>query len=422
MEKEYEQAVKILKNNHQETIIPIMEKLNENKKEILAEQILNIDFKEINFLYDKTKTDYSSNFEKIEKIKAINPDDLSIQEINEYMQIGKTAITNGKFCVAIMAGGQGSRLGHDGPKGTFKIDIEENGKYLFELLIDKLRKAKKKYGVYIDCYIMTSEDNNEETVKFFEKNKYFGYPKTHVKFFKQNSTLVIDKNGKIVIGEDYKIKTCSNGNGEIFSSMAKQGIIDEMKRKKIEWVFIGAVDNILLQLVDTMLLGAAIKNKEMIATRTVLKNAPHENVGVFCKQNGKVKVIEYTEMPKKLAEEVNEKGEVVFGEAHIMCNLFNIEALEKASTKNLEYHVAYKKITYLDENGILVRPTEPNCYKFERFIFDAFTLFDNILVLRGKREECFAPIKNAEGIDSPKTAKALYENYMNNIKNKNIKK
>lgn len=311
--------------------------------------------------------------------------------------------------------------GYDGPKGTYKLPIGNEGKYLFEILIDKLKKAKKKYGVYITCYIMTSEENYHDTIAFFEKMKYFGYPKSHIKFFKQYSGLVTDEQGKIVIGEDYLIKTCSSGNGEIFKSMLAQGILKELKKNKVEWLFIGSVDNILLKLVDTMLLGVAIKHKEEIASRTVAKKHSKENVGVFCKQNGKVKIIEYTEMPKEYAEMTDSNGNLVFAESNIMSMLFSIKSLEKASELTLPFHLAHKKITYLDSDGILVRPEKPNCYKFERFIFDAFTLFDNIAILRGKREEDFAPVKNLEGDDSPETAKKLYENYIKNIESKNIR-
>ena len=422
MENRYEKAKEILKNNHQEHIISIMDKLNENKKEILADQILSLDFKEIDDLYKMTENNKEKCLSNLEKVDVINPEDLTESEIHEYIKVGKKAIQEKKLAVAIMAGGQGSRLGHNGPKGTFKINLNNESKYLFELLIDKLKKAKRKYGVYIKCYIMTSEENNDETVRFFEKMKYFGYPKKYITFFKQNSTLIVNEQGKVVIGEDYLIKTSSNGNGEIFSSMKQQGIIKELKDNNVEWLFIGPVDNVLLHLVDTMLLGVAIKNNEEIATRTVLKRNAMENVGVFCKQNDRIRVIEYTEMPKEVAELVDDKGNLIFGESHIMCNLFSVKALEKACDKKLDYHLAHKKITYLDEDGILVRPEKPNCYKFERFIFDAFSLFKNIAILRGKREFDFAPIKNAEGVDSPETAKQMYENYIKSIRNKNTRK
>lgn len=299
-----------------------------------------------------------------------------------------------------------------GPKGTFKMELNSEIKSLFEVIVDKLKEASQKYNIYLNCYIMTSEANHYETEKFFKENNYFGYPEENIKFFKQKDLPLLNKQGKIVLGEDGLIKLASDGNGGIFYSMAKNGIIDDMKKKNIEWVFIGSVDNLLVKYVDTLLLGFAIQKKVKIATRTIIKNSPYEKVGVLCKKNGKVKVIEYTEIPKKMRFAVDENGEMIYGESHIMCNLFNIEAIEKASTKELKYHVAEKKINYIDSDGNLIKPTEPNCYKFEKFIFDSFGLFDEIAILRGVREEDFAPIKNAEGQDSPQTAKKLYEEYM----------
>lgn len=282
---------------------------------------------------------------------------------------------------------------------------------MFEIIIDKLKKAKQDYGIYIYCYIMTSRENNEETIKFFKEHNYFDYPREHIRFFIQGEMPLIDESGKLLIGENKTIKLASNGNGGIFNSMLKSGILEEMRQKNIEWVFIGSVDNALVPLVDELLLGVAIQSGNQIATKTIIKNNPHEKVGVFCKKSGKIKVIEYTEIPEQMVEAIDENGEMLFGESHIMCNLFSINALEKASTKELKYHVAHKKSSYINENGEVINPSKPNCYKFEKFIFDAFTLFDNITVLRGKRESDFAPIKNADGVDSPKTAKKLYEEY-----------
>jgi len=399
---------KILKKYKQEHII---KHLNEENKEELTKQILNIDFEEITELYNQAKKKKEININNIEPINATNPEKIEQEKIIEYRVLGKETIKNAKLAVAIMAGGQGTRLGHRGPKGSFKLDVGEQGKYLFEIIIDKLKKAKKDYGVYIYCYIMTSRENNEDTIKFFEKNNYFGYPKTHIKFFMQGEMPLIDENGKLLIGKDNLVKLASNGNGGIFNSMLKAGILKELEDNKINWVFIGSVDNALIPLVDELLLGLAIKSGNQIATKTIIKNDPHEKVGVFCKKAGKVNVIEYTEIPEEMVEALDENGEILFGESHIMCNLFSIEALKKASTKELKYHVAHKKSSYIDENGMLVNPTKPNCYKFEKFIFDAFTLFDDITILRGKREHDFAPIKNAEGNDSPETAKKLYEEY-----------
>jgi len=399
-----EKAREIL-NKYKQNHIKVNEKI--------AEQVINIDFEQIQELYEyANKRRATTDIEEIEPVKAINPDRIDKAEKEEYIKLGEDEIKNGNFAIAIMAGGQGSRLGHNGPKGTFKLKLGSKEKSLFEVIADKLKAAREKYKVNLKCYIMTSPENHNETVEFFEKNNYFGYSKEHIKFFNQGELPLLDRQGKLIIGEDGLIKLASDGNGGIFYSMAKNGIIDDMKKNHIEWVFIGSVDNLLVKYVDTLLLGIAIKKNVKIATRTIIKNDPYEKVGVLCKKNGKVNVIEYTEIPEDMRLAVDESGEMVFGESHIMCNLYNIEAIEKASSKELKYHIAEKRTKYLNEEGKLVIPNEENCYKFEKFIFDSFCLFDEIAILRGKREEDFAPIKNKNGADSPETAKKLYEDYM----------
>ncbi len=305
-------------------------------------------------------------------------------------------------------------FGYDGPKGTYKIKFENDEKYLFEIIVDTLKRANSKYNVIIPWYIMTSKENNEDTVSFLKEKNYFGYPEESIFIFEQGELPLLNEQGKVLISEDSLIKEASNGNGGIFNSMLKKGAIEDMEKRGIEWVFIGSVDNILLKYVDVLLLGITASNGNKIGTRTVLKRSPEEKVGVLCKQNNRVKVIEYTELPKDIAGITDNDGELVFGESHIMCNLFNIEAIKRASTKELEYHVAFKKSNYLDEKRQLVEPDKPNAYKFEQFIFDSFKLFEDISILRGKREEDFAPVKNKNGEDSPETAKKLYENYWKN--------
>ncbi len=395
----------------------ILKKYNQNHikniDEKLADQILKIDFEQLQELYEQANSKtLESDIDNIEPVKAINPNKISKEEIENYIKIGEENVRAGKFAVAIMAGGQGTRLGHNGPKGTFTLTLNLEQKSLFQIIIEKLQTAQKQYNIKLPCYIMTSPENNDDTVKFFEKNNYFGYQKEYIKFFEQGEQPLLDKDGKVLIGEDGLIKLASDGNGGIFCSMAKNGIIDDMKKKSIEWVFIGSVDNLLVKYVDTLLLGIAISQNVKIATKTIIKNSPYEKVGVLCKRNGKVKVIEYTEIPKKMRFAVDECGEMIYGESHIMCNLFNIQAIEKASTKELQYHIAVKKSKYMNEDGEIIEPTEENCYKFEKFIFDSFCLFDKIAILRGKREEDFAPIKNESGPDSPETAKKMYEEYI----------
>lgn len=406
-----EDIIQLLKTYNQEHIIKLLEKLEENEKENLIEQINKIDFHQIMELYQNTQKEIQIKENKIESIEYLDKEKLTKNERYIFNELGEKEIISGKYAVVTMAGGQGTRLGHTGPKGTFKLDVYGKGKYLFEILAENLKEANKKYNTTIPWYIMTSKENNDETQNFLEKNNYFGYEKNSVMLFKQGELPLVDIQGKMLIGKDLKIKEASDGNGGVFSSLRTTGMLADMKERGIKWVFIGGVDNAILKMADVTLLGMAIDKNVQIASKSVVKANPHEKVGVFCKMNGHPKVIEYTELPQNMAEEVDLEGELKYGESHIMCNLFTIDAIEKISKEPLIYHSAFKKNSYIDENGKEIIPDEPNSYKFEAFIFDSFELFDDIAILRGKRDDDFAPVKNKEGVDSPKTAKELYEKF-----------
>ena len=261
---------------------------------------------------------------------------------------------------------------------------------------------------------MTSKENNPDTVYFFEENNYFNYNKNDIKFFIQGQIPMIDASGKILLTEEGLVKFASDGHGGVFESMFRNGVIEDMKKRGVEWIFIGPVDNPLAQMVDEVLVGLAIDNNAMSAGKSVVKANPEEKVGVFCLKNGKPSVVEYTEISEEMAHRVNENGELAFGESHINCNMFNIKGIEKIGAEKLPYHIAYKKATYMNEKGEIITPTKPNSYKFESFIFDAFEKLDNMTILRVKREEEFAPVKNAEGVDSPETAIKLYNEFHKN--------
>ncbi len=258
---------------------------------------------------------------------------------------------------------------------------------------------------------MTSRENNEETERFFEENNYFGYPKDAVKFFKQGELPMVDKNGKVFLTEEGLIKSGADGHGGIFEAMFRNNVVEDLKKKNIEWIFIGPIDNPLVQMTDELMLGYSVEERVLATGKSIVKANSKEKVGVFCKRDGRPSVVEYTEITEEMAEETDENGELKFGESHLNCNLFNIKAIEKIGNEKLPYHAALKKATYMDENGNIIVPTEPNGYKFESFIFDAFEKIDKMGILRGKRENEFAPVKNAEGVDSPATARELYKKY-----------
>ena len=410
MEEKYEAALNSLKKYGQEHILNNYESLSQENKEKLLNQILTIDLNQIKDLYESTKKEISFANDKIEPIEYVDKSALSEEELKKYTELGENAIRAGKYAVVTMAGGQGTRLGHNGPKGTFMMGLEED-KSIFEILIDSIKQNNKKYGVTIPWYIMTSRENNEQTEKFFKDNNYFGYDAKAIIFFKQGELPMCSEDGKLLMDENGSIKEAADGHGGIFESMRRNGIIFDMKEKGIEWAFIGPVDNILVKMVDPVLLGVALDKNVLAAGKSVVKAGPKEKVGVFCRRNGKPGVVEYTEITDDLAEATNEKGELVFGESHINCNMFNVGAIEEVSKKKLPYHSAHKKAKYIDENGKLVIPEKPNAYKFESFIFDAFDMLNDMAILRVKREDEFAPVKNAEGNDSPETARKLYKDF-----------
>ena len=406
-----ENLIENLKIYGQTRTLKILENVDKETRKKIIEELHDINFIQLKELYNNIKEEAEVNVGELKPIKSLNPDKITKEEKEMYENVGADILRNNKFAVVTMSGGQGTRLGYKGPKGTFKIDVEPQAKYLFEIIVDTLQRANKKYNVTIPWYIMTSNENNDEIVKFMEEHNYFGYDKEYIGFFEQGELPLITEDGQILLDENYNIKKASDGNGSIFKSMYIKGVLEDMKTKGIEWVYIGSIDNVLLKMVDTLLMVVAIKEGSEIATRSIFKNCPTERIGSLCIQDGKVKVIEYSELPQDMIEAKDEDGEILFGESHVMCNLFSIKALEKISLQNLQYHKAHKKYSYLDENGKLVEPEEPNAYKFEYFIFDSFEFFNQISIVRGKREEDFAPVKNKEVVDSPATASKLYNEY-----------
>ena len=412
MEEKYYEAKRTLQEYNQEHLLSFYEKLTEEKREELLKEILSIDFKQLETLYRGINSTKTNSEQKIEPIEYVDEAKLTEEQKQNYTQKGKEVLKSGKYAVITMAGGQGTRLGHNGPKGTFKLGIEPD-KSLFEILCDKLKKLQIEYNVTTPWYIMTSKENNDDTVKFFEENNYFGYPKEAIKFFKQGEIPMIDKNGKILLTEEGLVKEAADGHGGIFEAMFKNNVVEDLKAKNIEWIFIGPIDNPLVQMTDELMIGYSVSEGVLATGKSIVKANPKEKVGVFCKRDGRPSVVEYTEISEEMAEETDENGELKFGESHINCNLFNIKAIEKIGNDKLPYHTAFKKATYIDTEGNTIKPTEPNCYKFESFIFDAFEKIDRMGILRGSRENEFAPVKNAEGVDSPETARELYKKYYN---------
>ncbi len=387
-----------LEKYNQEHLLNFYGELNENEKKHLIDQVNVIDFDLIENLY--------SGIGKVkEEVEVTSMSSFSSRD--DYAKVGLECMKNGEYALVTMAGGQGTRLGFDGPKGTYMLDYGIN-KSLFEIQCDKLMNIYKMCNVYTSWYIMTSYENNDATVEFFEQNNYFNYPKDRISFFIQDELPMIDINGKILMDSKSNIKMGANGHGGIFLALTKNGIIEKMKRDNVKWIFIGGIDNILLPVDNPDLVGFSVMEDFLVSSMIVEKGYPDEKVGVFCKKNGKPSVIEYIEMTPEMNNLKDDNGNLVYGDAHILCNLFNISVLDSIANKNLPYISALKKADYINELGELVVSEFPNAYKFEMFIFDAFSYVEEVGLLKGLREEIFAPIKNASGVDSPNTASSLY--------------
>lgn len=408
---EYEEALKKLKKYRQEHLLCRYFFMDDEKKHKMIQQIKNIDFDQVTELMNVSKRSIKKPDGRITNIEYTDKSKLSKEEYQKLYDLGKKPIEEGKYAIVTMAGGQGTRLGYVAPKGTFKIGggIEKS---LFEALSDTIKEAREKFHTRIPWYIMTSRENNNATEKFFEKNDFFGLPYEEVKFFKQGELPMIDTNGKMMLDEAGLIKLASDGHGGVFGALERNGYLEDMITRGIEWVFISGVDNVLAGLVDPIAVGLAIKEGTLATGKSVVKRGPAEPVGVFCKRDGRPSVIEYTEITEEMANERDEKGELVYGESHILTNLFHINALKNIAHNQLPYHKAFKKAKYMNENGEIIQAEKPNAYKYESFIFDAFESLENMSILRVKREDEFAPLKNAEGEDSPDTARDLYIQYI----------
>lgn len=407
---ETEQIIEILTNNNQTKVLELLKNVTEEQRKQLVKELLKVDFNQVKRLYiNKDKKNKKEDI--IEPIKYVDKNKLNSKQKSELEKLGEKVLRQNQYAVVTMAGGQGTRLGWKGPKGTFKLDVGKDGKYIFEILAETLKKTTSKYGKEVYWYIMTSIDNNNETVKFFEEHNYFGYNKEKVKFFIQNILPLTDFDGNILFDKDLKVKEASDGNGGVFEALKKSKMLDDMKLHNIKWVYVCGVDNIMANMIDEILLGLAIKNNVPSASKSVKKAYPEEKVGIFCKKNGKPAIIEYIDMDEKMIYAEDEQGELLYGESNIVGHLFNIESLEKMTNYNFDYHCAKKKNSYIDENLQEVIPEETNTYKYEAFIFDGFEYLEDMVILRVNREEEFAPIKNQKGVDSPETAKQIYEKY-----------
>lgn len=403
----YQEALTKIQQFGQEHLLRYYDEISEAEQKALVDSILNVDFVQMQKLYEMAKRGEVSGEGVLTPIPVTEKAKVSEAVRASWESFGMKILAGGYFAAVTMAGGQGTRLGHNGPKGTYDIGLE-SGASLFQIQCDRLKRRSHACGHSIPWYIMTSRENHADTVAFFEKNNYFGYNKEDIMFFRQFMLPMIDFDGKIVMDSKATMKEGADGHGGIFRAMAACGVIEDMKKRGIQWIFVGGIDNVLVKLCDPLFVGFLAKNGYRLGGKSLIKRDAKEKAGVFCKRDGKPYVVEYTEISDEMAELRDEQGTFVYGDAHILCNMFRIDALEAMGSQGLPYHVAVKKASYVGADGTVITPDRPNAYKFEAFIFDAFSQYDEMGILRVDRETEFAPVKNKSGEDSPETARALY--------------
>ena len=399
-----EEAKAKLEKFGQMQVLRYYDELSEEQKEALLAQI------------DATDMSIQENCahqEQLGKRGVITPlDCMEIPEIEssreEFERVGMDAIKAGKVAALLLAGGMGTRLGSDDPKGMYNVG-KTRDLYIFECLFNNLMEVTDKAGAFVHIYIMTSEKNNDATVKFLKEKNYFGYPESHVHFFMQAMAAATDYNGKIYLEEKGRMATSPNGNGGWFVSLVNAGLLDNVHENGIEWFNVFAVDNVLQRIADPVFVGATISRNCTVGSKVVRKAAPDEKVGVICLEDGRPSIVEYYDLTEELMNAKNEKGDPAYNFGVILNYLFSTAQLEKILNGALPLHIVEKKIPCLDENGNLFKPESPNGYKYENLVLDMIHQCDSCLPFEVVREKEFAPIKNKTGVDSVESAQALLE-------------
>ncbi len=398
----YNDALAKLKLYNQEHVLSYYEELSEEEKGMLLSQIEDTDFSMLASCKEEKK---ESGRGVISPLAAMQLSEIT-EKKDTYTAIGLEALKAGKVGAVLLAGGMGTRLGSDDPKGMYNIGLTKDV-YIFQRLIENLMDIVKMAECWIPLYIMTSDKNHEATTTFLKEHDYFGYNSEYVTFFMQEMAPAADYDGKVYLEEKWKMSTSPNGNGGWYSSMYKWNVAQKAMEDGVEWLNVFAVDNVLQRIADPCFVGAVIDKGCACGAKVVRKCAPDEKVGVMCLEDGRPSIIEYYELTDELMNAKDENGDPAYYFGVILNYLFRIADLEKIREKNLPLHIVEKKIPYLDEQGNHVKPEEVNGYKFEQLVLDMIHELDSCLPYEVERNKEFAPIKNKTGVDSVESARAL---------------
>jgi len=415
----YDNIIKKVYQSGNEHVFTFWDHLTSEQKRHLLQELSLINFDELNQLFVLTKKHtIPMDFEPAPFTRLPQTPE-EHKEFENAKQVGIDTIKKGKVAAFVVAGGQGSRLGFDGPKGIFPIGPVSN-KTLFQIHAEKIKAYENKYGIDIPWCIMTSEANHNATVDYFEKNNFFTLNNDKVFIFKQNMIPSLDEQGKLILETPYSIFRNPDGHGGSLTALYQSGTLSKLLNMGIEVLSYFQVDNPLVRIIDPVFIGFHVKHNAEVSSKALQKAYPEEKIGVFVKfSNGRIGVVEYSDLPQEKQYEKDERGNLRYSAGSIAIHLFDTRFIEKIAQGNisLPFHVAKKSIPQYTNDG---KKTITG-YKFEKFVFDALPLTEHNFIIETKREEEFAPVKNKSGVDSVDTAQELMINlYKKWLLQKNI--
>ncbi len=405
-QKIYEDIKKLLKKHNQNHLLAFWDQLNTTQRQDLLAQIQELDFAKIDYWVANCVMKSSSAAISTDLAPAsfYNSEPADPQQHRKYagaVVLGKELIRQGKVAAFVVAGGQGTRLGYDGPKGNFPISPVKN-KTLFQIFAESIAAASQKYQAICPWYIMTSPLNHDETIEVFRSNDYYGLDDKNVFIFQQGTLPNFGSDGKILLADKAGISCSPDGHGGSLKALYQSGAIEDMKKRGVEFVSYFQVDNPLINIFDPLFIGLHVLNEAEMSSKALIKTGPYEKVGNFCLVDGKVTVIEYSDFPDELAQRQNPDGSLTFGLGSIAIHIISRAFVERLNADgfSLPLHRAVKKIPHIDRQGKPVESDEPGSIKLESFVFDALPLALKSIILQTLRNEEFAPTKNATGVDS----------------------
>ncbi|MHC4762012.1 MAG: UTP--glucose-1-phosphate uridylyltransferase [Planctomycetota bacterium] len=401
-------AGKRLKRHKQQHLLRFWRLLDRGQKEQLIDQINRLDLPQINTWVEKyiKKNDAFTLPANLAPAPyyPIEQDTTKLkQKYKKAVELGEKLIRAGKVAAFVVAGGQGTRLGFDGPKGNFPVTPIRN-KTLFQLFAETIAAAQKKYDVTCPWYIMTSPLNYQATKDIFTEKNYYGLDKKNVFILQQGTLPNFDFEGKILLADKAKIASSPDGHGGSLRALHNSGAIEDMKKRGVEFISYWQVDNPLINIFDPLFIGLHALDEAEMSSKALVKSDPFEKVGNFCLAGGRITIIEYSDLPDELARKTNSDGSLLFRLGSIGIHILNKHGF------SLPLHKAVKKIIYIDEQGRLVKPAVPNGIKLESFVFDAVPMARKSIILQTQRNREFAPVKNAAGVDNAETSRQMQIN------------